>query len=78
MRIQQHKFIQDNIKILRELTLKGYVTPTLLNYYDIYLSYMKIKKFQKMERYKLISIEKKCSPRTVRKAVYVMKQYINV
>ena len=77
MRIQKYKFVEKNIKMLRELTLNGYVSPKLLNNYDIYKTYISIKNTPKMKRYKQVSMQKNCSISLVRSAVYEMKQYVN-
>lgn len=77
MRIQKYKFVENNMKMLRELTLMGYVSPKLLNYYDIYKTFKSIKDKPKMHRYKLVSMQTKNSIMTVRLAVYEMQKYVN-
>ena len=75
--IQKHKFVEANLEMLRKLTRNGYVSPKLLQYYNLYLNYMSIKKGQKINRYEIVSKETKQSVRTVRRAVSEMKQYIS-
>lgn len=76
MRIQKHQFVEKNIDMLRTLTKNGYVSPTLLQYYQIYKSYMAIKHPSKMERYKTVANETKSSVVKVRQAVASMKMYV--
>lgn len=75
--IQKHKFVEANIEMLRKLTRNGYVSPKLLQYYNLYLNYMSIKSGQKINRYEIVSKETKQSVRTVRRAVSEMKSYIS-
>lgn len=77
MKIQQHKFVANNLSLLQNLTRNGFVSTKLLTYYDIYLTYMSTKDSSKMKRYKLVSEIKKTTPQTVRRAVYEMKKYVN-
>ncbi len=74
--IQKHKFVEQNIKMLRTLTNEGFVSPKLLNYYSIYKLYMSIKMPRKTDRYKAVSAQTKNSTTTIRRAVYEMKKYI--
>lgn len=74
--IQKHKFVKDNINLLRKLTKNGYVSPKLLAYYDIYLTYMDVKDNSKINRYKIVAGLKNTTSHTVRRAVCDMKKYI--
>lgn len=74
--IQKHKFVRENIDLLRKLTKSGYVSPKLLAYYDIYLTYMDIKDSSKINRYKIVAELKNTTSHTVRRAVSDMKRYI--
>lgn len=75
--IQKYKFVEANLEMLRKLTRNGYVSPKLLQYYNLYLNYMSIKNGQKINRYEIVSKETKQSVRTVRRAVSEMKSYIS-
>lgn len=74
--IQKYKFVENNIDMLRTLTINGYVSPTLLMYYNIYKSYMNIKNQTKINRYKTVALETRSSVTTVRRAVAEMKKYV--
>lgn len=74
--IQKYKFVEKNIDMLRTLTKNGYVSHTLLQYYNIYKSYMSIKNETKINRYKTVSKETRASMTTVRRAVAEMKKYV--
>ncbi len=74
--IQKHKFVENNIDMLRTLTKNGYVSPTLLVYYQIYKSYMSVKDRSKLVRYKTVANETRSSVTTVRRAVADMKKYV--
>lgn len=74
--IQKHKFVEQNIKMLRKLTNEGYVSPKLLSYYSMYKLYMSIKMPNKTDRYKEVSNQTKNSTTTVRRAVSEMKAYV--
>ena len=74
--IQKHKFVEKNIDMLRKLTNNGYVSPKLINYYNIYKSYMSVKDSSKMQRYSIVAKETQSSVPTVRLAVRDMKKYI--
>ena len=76
MMIPKHKFVEKNMDMLRELTKKGYISPTLLQSYHIYKSYMSVKHPSKMERYKVVANETKSSVIKVRLAVADMKKYV--
>jgi len=58
------------------LTKNGYVSPKLLNDYDIYKSYMNIKDPSKMKRYSIVAKDNKRSVVNVRQSVYQMKKYV--
>ena len=74
--IQKHKFVSENMDLLRKLTQNGYVSSKLLCYYDIYLTYMSVKDSSKLNRYKIVAALKKTTSHTVRRAVSDMKSYI--
>ena len=74
---QKYKFVEANIEMLRKLTRNGYVSPKLLQYYNLYLNYMSIKNEPKISRYQKVAKETKQSVMTVRRAVAEMKSYIN-
>ena len=74
--VQKHKFVEKNIDMLKTLTKNGYVSPKLLNDYDIYKSYMSIKDPSKMKRYSIVAKENKRSVVNVRQSVYQMKKYV--
>lgn len=74
--IQKHKFVEKNIDMLRNLTKEGYVSYTLIQYYNIYKLYMSIKNEPKITRYKAVSKEMGFSVMTVRRAVAEMKKYV--
>lgn len=74
--IQKYKFVEKNIDMLRTLTKNGYVSYTLLQYYNIYKSYMSIKNKTKINRYKDVAKETRASVTTVRRAVAEMKSYV--
>ena len=74
--VQKHKFVEKNIDMLRKLTNNGYVSPKLINYYNIYKSYMSVRNSSKMERYSIVSKETQSSVSTVRLAVAEMKKYV--
>ena len=74
--IQKHKFVEKNIDMFRKLTKNGYVSPTLLQYYSIYKSYMSIKHPSKMERQRIVSVETRSSVRKVQMAISEMKKYV--
>lgn len=76
MMIQKHKFVEKNIDMLRTLTVNGYTSPKLLQYYQIYKSYMSVKEGNKMLRYNIVAKENRQSIHTVRKAVADMKKYV--
>lgn len=78
MTIQQHKFIEQNIKLIRHLTRMGFISPKLLTYYDIFLEYQKIKNKSRINRYSQVAKIKRQSVSTVRRAVYEMKKYVQV
>ena len=74
--VQKHKFVEKNIDMLKTLTKNGYVSPKLLNDYDIYKSYMNIKDPSKMKRYSIVAKDNKRSVVNVRQSVYQMKKYV--
>ena len=74
--VQKHKFVEKNIDMLKTLTKNGYVSPKLLNDYDIYKSYMNIKDPSKMKRYSIVAKDNKRSVVNVRQSVYQMKRYV--
>ena len=74
--IQKHRFVSQNIDLLRKLVKAGYVSPKLLVYYDIYITYMGIKDSSKINRYKIVADLKRTTPHTVRRAVSDMKKYV--
>lgn len=74
--IQKYKFVEKNMEMLRTLTKNGYVSPKLLQYYQIYKSYMSVKHPSKMERYRTVANETKSSVVKVRVAVAEMKRYV--
>ena len=74
--VQKYKFVEKNIDMLRTLTKNGYVSPKLLNDYDIYKSYMNIKDPSKMKRYSIVAKDNKRSVVNVRQSVYQMKKYV--
>lgn len=74
--VQKHKFVEKNFELFRTLTRNGYVSPKLLEYYYIYLTYINIKEKSRLDRYKVVAEIKKISPHTVRRAVCDMKKYI--
>lgn len=74
--IQKHRFVSENIDLLRKLTKAGYVSPKLLVYYDIYITYMSVKDSSKINRYKIVADLKRTTPHTVRRAVSDMKKYV--
>ena len=74
--VQKHKFVEKNIDMLKTLTKNGYVSPKLLNDYDIYKSYMSIKDPSKMKRYSIVAKDNKRSVVNVRQSVYQMKKYV--
>ena len=74
--IQKHRFVSKNIDLLRKLTKAGYVSPKLLVYYDIYITYMSVKDSSKINRYKIVADLKKTTSHTVRRAVSDMKKYV--
>ncbi len=76
MRKQKYKFVEENIDMIRTLTKNGYVSPKLLAYYDIYISYMGVKDSSKINRYKIVAGLKKITSHTVRRAVTDMKKYV--
>ena len=74
--IQKHRFVSQNIDLLRKLVKAGYVSPKLLVYYDIYITYMSVKDSSKINRYKIVADLKKTTSHTVRRAVSDMKKYV--
>lgn len=78
MRKQKHKFVEENIDMLRTLTKSGYVSPKLLQYYNIYINYMSVKNESYMKRYQTVAKETRQSVTTVRRAVSEMKMYVSV
>jgi len=74
--IQKHKFVEQNIDLLHKLTKNGYVSPKLLLYYDIYITYMSVKGDTMQRRYKIVADLKKITTHTVRRAVTDMKRYV--
>ena len=74
--VQKYKFVEKNFSMLKKLTEKGYVSPKLLEYYNIYLTYVGIKDNSRLRRYKTVAEIKKVSQHTVRRAVCEMKRYI--
>jgi len=74
--VQKFKFVEKNIDMLKTLTKNGYVSPKLLNDYDIYKSYMNTKDPSKMKRYSIVAKENKRSVVNVRQSVYQMKKYV--
>ena len=74
--IQKYKFVSENIDLLRKLVKAGYVSPKLLVYYDIYITYMSVKDSSKINRYKIVADLKKTTSHTVRRAVSDMKKYV--
>lgn len=76
--IQKHKFIEQNIDMLRTLTKNGYVSSKLLMYYNIYKNYMSVKSQSKINRYQTVAKETRQSVTTVRRAVSDMKKYVSV
>lgn len=75
--IQKYKFVEANLEMLRKLTRNGYVSPKLLQYYNLYLIYMGIKNEPKISRYQKVAKETKQSVMTVRRAVAEMKSYVS-
>lgn len=76
--IQKHKFVEQNIDMLRTLTKNGYVSSKLLMYYNIYKNYMSVKNASKINRYQTVAKETRQSVTTVRRAVSDMKKYVSV
>lgn len=76
--IQKYKFVEKNIDMLRTLTKHGYVSPKLLQYYNMYKVYMNVKNESKINRYQTVAKETKQSITTVRRAVAEMKTYVSV
>lgn len=76
--IQKHKFVEQNIDMLRTLTKNGYVSSKLLMYYNIYKNYMSVKSQSKINRYQTVAKETRQSVTTVRRAVAEMKAYVRV
>lgn len=74
--IPKHKFIENNMDMLRKLTRNGYVSPKLLQYYHIYNIYMGIKKGTQEKKREIVAKEIRQSVMTVRRAVTDMKQYV--
>lgn len=74
--IQKHKFVEKNLDLLRTLTHNGYVSPKLINYYNIYKLYMSTKDSSKMRRYDIVAREMRSSVPTVRLAISDMKKYV--
>lgn len=74
--IQKHKFVEQNIDMLRKLTKEGYMSSKLLTNYNVFKLYISIKDNSQMKRYKAVASEMQMSVVAVRKAVYDMKKYV--
>jgi len=74
--IQKHKFVEQNLDMLRTLTKNGYVSSKLLMYYNIYQNYISVKNESKISRYQTVAKECRQSVTTVRRAIADMKMYV--
>lgn len=74
--IEKYRLIERNLKLIKQLTKDGYISPKLLLYYEIYIIYRTDKDSSKLERYKKIARLTKSSVTTVRRAVTDMKSYV--
>lgn len=74
--IEKYRLIERNLKLIKQLTKDGYISPKLLLYYEIYIIYRTDKDSSKLERYKKIAHLTKSSVTTVRRAVADMKSYV--
>lgn len=74
--IEKYRLIERNLKLIKQLTKDGYISPKLLLYYEIYIIYRTDKDSSKLERYKKIARLTKSSVTTVRRAVADMKSYV--
>lgn len=74
--IEKYRLIERNLKLIKQLTKDGYISPKLLLYYEIYIIYRTDKDSSKLDRYKKIARLTKSSVTTVRRAVADMKSYV--
>jgi len=70
--IKKHKYISDNISIIRTLVRSGDVSGTIISQYKIYLVFKNKKAQYRMQRYQDTAEECRCSLQTVMNAVKSM------
>ncbi len=69
--------MNQNIYLIEKLLKIGKLPLSLMNDYDIYLKYNSIsEETSKMNKYNIVAKKLKCSPHTVRRAVYSMEKLV--